>query len=107
MSALAEDAHCGGLIQNRGPGVSWLLLQQSGARRLHADGNGGQGVCQQVDKQQVHGQKRHWQAHHRGVHHAQNAGHVAGQKKLNGVFNVGEHAAPIYHRLYDGGKVIV
>ena len=70
-------------------------------------GNGGQGVCQEIDKQQVYRSKGYRQRRQGGIQHGQDGGGVAGEQELNGLFDVGVHISAVLDRLNDGCKVIV
>ena len=75
--ALAADAGQEGPVENGLPGVPGLLVQQALPGGLHADGDGGQGIGEQVDEQQVHRLEGHGQGQQGSVEHAENAGGVA------------------------------
>ena len=87
-----------------GPG---LLSHHRVAVGLQPQGDGGQGVRQQVDKQQVHRREGHRQARKSGVQHRQNTRHVTGQQETNGFFDVGVNIPPVLHRPDDGGEIVV
>ena len=51
---------------------------------LQPQGDGGEGVGEQVDKQQVDGGEGHRQGHKGGVEHREDAGGVSRQEELDG-----------------------
>src|SRR5699024_5207581 len=105
--ALAADAGQQVPAEDGLLGVPGLLVQQAPACRLHAYGDGGQGVGEQVDKQQVDRLEGHRQGQQRGVELTEDAGGVAAEQELDGVFDVSVHTAAVDHRLDDGGEVVV
>ena len=74
---------------------------------LQAQGNGGQGVGEQVNEQQVDRRKGHGQAQQGGIQNGEDTRHVAGQQELDGPADVGIDVSAVLHRLNDGGKVVV
>ena len=105
--ALDQDARHERAVQDGRLRIARRVSEQAAAGGLHADGDGGQAVGQQVDKQQMHGRKGRGQAAERGKKHGQNAGHVAREQEMDGVLDVGVHAAAALGRADDGGEVVV
>ena len=74
---------------------------------LQPQGDGGEGVRQEVDEQQVHRREGHRQGQQGGVEHRQDPRQVAGEEELDGAADVGIEVAAVLHRVDDGGEVVV
>ena len=83
------------------------MIEQIVGGLLHIDSQSRQTVGQQIDKQQLYCRKRQRKPQNRCKQHYQNAGQIAGQQKLNRVFNIGVNIAAVANCFDDGGKVVV
>ena len=90
------------------PGGAGLLLHDGGLHRLHAQGQGGQGVGDQVEPQKLH---RHQgglvEVEEGGQKQRHNLADIAGEQVVDGLFDVGIDAPALLYRLDDGGEVVV
>ena len=87
--------------------------------RIHAHGQRGRRVGQEVDPEQLGGQQRHGHARHAGLRYAQKTSedhaaedredlaHVGAEQVAQELANVVEDAAALSHSLDDGGEIVV
>ncbi|MBS6355742.1 MAG: MerR family transcriptional regulator, partial [Oscillibacter sp.] len=105
--ALRAHAQQEGFGQDALAAGTGLFLHHRVAVGLQPQGDGGQGVRQQVDEQQMHRREGHRQPRQRGIQHRQNARRVAGEQELDGLLDVGVDVPAVLDGLDDGGEVVV
>ena len=62
-------------------GIARPVLQEPGVRGLHADGEGWERICEQIDKEQMNRRERHSETQDRGVEDAEDGRSVSGQEE--------------------------
>ena len=91
-----------------GVGVPGRLGHDPLLHRLHPQGQGGQGVGDQVEPQKLHRHQRHLvEVEHRGAEDGENFSDVAGEQVVDGLLDVGVDAPALLHGGDDGGEVVV
>ena len=74
---------------------------------VHAQGQGREGIGDQVHPQQLDSQQRRGHPQQKGGEHHQNLPDVAGEQKVDGLADVLVDASPLPDGGHDGGKVVV
>ena len=88
-------------------GVGRRLFHNILIHRLHAQGESGQTVGDQVHPKQLDCQQRGGQPHEESGQHGDDFSDIAGQKKMDGFFDVFKDSPSLPHRGHNGGKVVV